>query len=164
MTAHEPYRLRPATEADIEDLLALRRLMCAEMDRGEPAALDVMIGHARDYMRQALPAGQMWAWVVEDEAGRIISNAIAVLRQAAPTVHNHNGREVYIFNVCTYPEHRRRGLARWLVETIMAWARAQDIVMVTLRASEQGRPLYESIGFRQTSEMRLRLEEGSQGQ
>ncbi len=56
------------------------------------------------------------------------------------------------------PEHRRRGIARALVERAIGWVREQGIVEVRLHASDQGRPLYEGIGFRQTNEMRMMLE------
>ena len=159
MEKRYPYCLRPATEADIEDILALRRLMFEEMGRGDPAEMDAMMTNVRAYLRKAMPAGQFRAWVVEDAAGRVVSNGAIVVRQAPPTVHNVTGREVYVMNVCTYAEHRRRGLARWIMDVILEWARGQGINTITLRASEQGRPLYEALGFRPTNEMRLRLDE-----
>jgi GNAT superfamily N-acetyltransferase len=152
------YRIRPATLADADDIVALRRLMFEEMGRGEPAELERMEGDMRAYLARALPAGEFFAWMVEDEAGAVASMGAAVIRQAPPTVHNHTGREAYVMNVCTYPQHRRRGLARWVMQTIIEWARTQGVGAVTLRASSQGRRLYEQMGFEPTTEMKLRLE------
>ena len=57
----------------------------------------------------------------------------------------------------TEPEHRRRGLARWIVETIVGWGREAGLPGVYLHASDEARPLYASLGFEPTSEMRLDL-------
>jgi len=40
---------------------------------------------------------------------------------------------------------------------MIAWCRAQGFAGVTLHASDQGRPLYESLSFEPTTEMRLKL-------
>ena len=57
----------------------------------------------------------------------------------------------------TDPAHRRRGLARRLMETMIAWARAEGHATLYLHASDEGRGLYESLGFAPTNEMRLVL-------
>ena len=53
--------------------------------------------------------------------------------------------------------HRRRGLARRLMETMLEWCRAEGMRFLYLHASDDGRPLYESLGFTPTNEMRLAL-------
>jgi hypothetical protein len=40
------------------------------------------------------------------------------------------------------------------------WCRTQGFMNVTLHASDKGRPLYESLGFEPTNEMRLDLRDG----
>ena len=50
-------------------------------------------------------------------------------------------------NVYVAPDHRKRGLARRLMETIIAWARENKITFLQLSASHEGRALYESLGF-----------------
>jgi GNAT superfamily N-acetyltransferase len=64
------------------------------------------------------------------------------------------GREALVMNVYVAPEFRRRGLARHLMETILEWARGAGIPRMVLHASGEGRPLYESMGFVPTNEMR----------
>jgi GNAT superfamily N-acetyltransferase len=44
-------------------------------------------------------------------------------------------------------------LARALMAAILEWCRAQGIAKVTLHASDEGRPLYQSLGFTATNEM-----------
>jgi hypothetical protein len=42
--------------------------------------------------------------------------------------------------------------------TIMAWAKKQGLRSVNLHASDEGRHLYEKLGFEPTNEMRLRFD------
>jgi hypothetical protein len=48
------------------------------------------------------------------------------------------------------------------MEAIHAWCRAEDITSVRLHASDDGRPLYESLGYVATNEMIVRI--GPEGQ
>ncbi|MBI3742580.1 MAG: GNAT family N-acetyltransferase, partial [Chloroflexi bacterium] len=52
---------------------------------------------------------------------------------------------------------RRKRLARKLTTTILDWCRANNIRTVILHASDDGRALYESLGFKPTNEMRLEI-------
>jgi GNAT superfamily N-acetyltransferase len=49
--------------------------------------------------------------------------------------------------VLTRPEHRRKGFARRLMEDAIAHAERDGIRTLKLDATEEGRPLYESLGF-----------------
>jgi GNAT superfamily N-acetyltransferase len=52
------------------------------------------------------------------------------------------------------PSSRRQGIARALTEAALDWGREAGLVSIVLHASPAGRPLYESIGFVATNEMR----------
>jgi GNAT superfamily N-acetyltransferase len=60
-----------------------------------------------------------------------------------------------IVNVFTEPEWRQRGLAKLLMNTIIAWSREQNLDALVLHASDDGRALYEQLGFIATTEMSL---------
>jgi len=53
----------------------------------------------------------------------------------------------WIGMVLTSNEHRRQGLARKLLEDAMASAEQRGIRTLKLDATDEGRPLYESLGF-----------------
>jgi GNAT superfamily N-acetyltransferase len=55
------------------------------------------------------------------------------------------------------PEARRLGIAKQLLQTMLDWCRHEGFRSVALHASPAGRPLYESLGFQPTNEMRLPL-------
>jgi ribosomal protein S18 acetylase RimI-like enzyme len=63
----------------------------------------------------------------------------------------------YINGVYVKPELRRRGIARSLTLASVAWLRERGCVAVRLRASDAGRPLYASLGFKTGVEMELFL-------
>ena len=62
-----------------------------------------------------------------------------------------------ILNMYVEREHRRKGVARALMETMIRWCRENEFAYVGLHASESGRGLYEKLGFQPTDEMRLEL-------
>jgi GNAT superfamily N-acetyltransferase len=62
-----------------------------------------------------------------------------------------------ILNMYTEKEFRRRGIARQLMLVMMDWVRREGFPKVGLHASDEGRPLYESLGFEVSNEMEIRL-------
>lgn len=64
------------------------------------------------------------------------------------------GKWAHIVDAHPEPQCRRQGLARRLM-TILAWCRDSEVDHVTLGASPQGLSLYESLGFKPTSQMKL---------
>jgi hypothetical protein len=59
-----------------------------------------------------------------------------------------------VVNVYTEPARRHQGVARALMRALMAWSAAKEFDRVVLHASDSGRPLYHSLGFLPTNEMR----------
>jgi GNAT superfamily N-acetyltransferase len=56
--------------------------------------------------------------------------------------------------VYTEKPWRRRGVAALLMRHVLEWARTSEMETLVLHASEDGRPLYERLGFVVTNEMR----------
>jgi GNAT superfamily N-acetyltransferase len=54
-------------------------------------------------------------------------------------------------------EHLRQGVARALLERMIAWCRENELANVGLHASDEGRPLHEKLRFEPATEMRLDL-------
>lgn len=63
-----------------------------------------------------------------------------------------------ILNMYVEKSYRRRGIARALMEKMIDWCRSEGFTQVCLHASNEGRPLYETLGFKPTTELRLDLE------
>jgi GNAT superfamily N-acetyltransferase len=59
------------------------------------------------------------------------------------------GRELaWIGMVLVDPEHRRKGIAKRLMHAALDYLRQTEVETVKLDATQDGRPLYEGIGFR----------------
>jgi len=57
----------------------------------------------------------------------------------------------------TEPEFRRQGLGGKLLKEVLEYSRRNGITYATLHASKSGKSLYESHGFSDTNEMRMKL-------
>lgn len=66
-------------------------------------------------------------------------------------------RNAHVNAVFVRRQYRRRGIARQLMEMAIAWARERECRRVRLRASADGRTLYEGLGFVAGREMELDL-------
>jgi len=68
------------------------------------------------------------------------------------------GTEIaYVNAVYVRPAYRRRGVASRLMELAVEWSRERGCKSVRLRASDDGRFLYEHLGFHAGREMELDL-------
>ena len=104
-----------------------------------------------DQLREAtgLDAAQLrtelarpWArlWVAREDAGEVVAMLVAW----------HVSDELHVLNVATRAEHRRRGAARSLLQTMLAYARGNRIehVLLEVRRSNRGAiELYRALGF-----------------
>lgn len=151
------YPLREAGPADTPVMLRHRREMLTDMGRASDiAALDDMLRRFDPWVRARLADGTYFAWFAEHE-GAAVSGVGMWLRPRHPGLGGPQTETPYILNVYTEPSHRGRGLARQLVTLAVERARALGYTQVELHPSDQGRPIYESMGFKATTEMRLLL-------
>ncbi|MGZ4731138.1 MAG: GNAT family N-acetyltransferase [Terriglobales bacterium] len=148
--------IRQATPDDISALLRHRQGMYEDMGYNDPAALSAMVSTCRPYLAAALANGTLRGWLAC--AGEQIVAGGVVLISPWPS-HPYDGqcRRATILNMYTDPPFRRQGIARRIMQTMIDWCRKEGFVRVDLHASEKGRPLYESLGFEPTNEMRLKL-------
>jgi GNAT superfamily N-acetyltransferase len=103
-----------------------------------------------------LAGGEYFGWLVEN-AGQVVAGGGMILRRLLPRPGSlSGGEEAYILNVYTEPPHRGRGVARMVMQAMLAWCEERGVARVSLHASDAGRPLYESLNFVATNEMRLR--------
>lgn len=87
-------------------------------------------------LEEPVPASNLTAWVIRAED--------AAVAGAWSFLH---ARDCGIFTVGTCPGWRRRGLARSLVEHVMADALSRGARTATLQSTRMGQPLYQSLGF-----------------
>src|SRR6266849_685258 len=155
------YRIRRATAADAGVLARHRAEMFRDMGELPASVYDTLIDAARAYLTQAITDGRYVGWVAELDAGsrEVVGGAGLQLRELLPRPDVARERLVrgpqgLIVNVYTERAWRRKGGADALMRELLQWCRGNGIESVVLHASDDGRPLYEKLGFRPTNEMR----------
>jgi GNAT superfamily N-acetyltransferase len=154
--APDEYILRRATGDDLGVIGRHRRRMFEDMGHSDLAALDAMERATRPFLADGLRDGSYQGFLLES-GGRVVAGGGVALLPFQPQPRDPGSRRAFIINMFTEPEHRRQGLARRLMEAMLAWCRDEGLATVSLHASEEGRPLYASLGFEPTNEMRLTL-------
>ena len=144
-----PYHIRPATLADRATLVHHRVAMFTDM--GLPIVGGAVAERFGRWLDEMMPAGTYHAWVVETADGDVVGGGGLTLLPWPPGPHYVVDRIAFVYNVYTEQDHRRRGLARMVMDTIHTWCRETGITSVVLNASEDGRPLYESMGYSVTT-------------
>jgi GNAT superfamily N-acetyltransferase len=153
--------IRRATVADAAALASHRMSMFRDMGSSRPGIERELHAVAAEHIRDAIETGEYVAWVGHPAGNpdEIIAGAGVQLRRLLPRPSADGagillGPEGIVLNVYVERDWRRRGLARRLMETILEWAPGAGIVRLVLHASDEGRPLYASMGFVPTNEMR----------
>ena len=115
-----------------------------------------------DYLRDALPRGEYLAWVAESSVSppETIGGAGVQLRPMLPRPTSAGngielGPEAIVLNVYVEPAWRRRGVGEALMQSVLTALAERQIRRIVLHASDDGRRLYERLGFEPTNEMRL---------
>lgn len=150
------FTIREATPADIPEILRQRRRMYEDMRYDDAAALDQMTTLTSAYLAEHMPDGSFRAWLASVE-DRVVAGGAVVITPWPAHAYDLECRRATILNVYTDPEYRRRGIARRLMQTMIDWCKREGLARVTLHASDDGRHLYESLGFEDSNEMSLKL-------
>lgn len=135
-----------ATAADADELIRLRLAYLAddfgELSDEQVAALPAeLVRYFERHLERDLLV------FAAREGGIIVACAWLLLVEKPPSPRFPHGRTGVLFNVYTMPEHRRRGLARRVMERLLEEARAMALDVVELHATDDGYPLYLSLGF-----------------
>jgi GNAT superfamily N-acetyltransferase len=148
---------RAATLDDADALARLRYEMEVERYTGG-AGLDreTFLAAHREVTRDQMARDGLRAWLAEAD-GAPIACVILMWWQMHPNAQQLTRRRGLVTGVYTRPEYRRQGIARRLMEQLIAHAREQGITRLMLWASEMGRPVYEELGFTPSRAMELNL-------
>jgi GNAT superfamily N-acetyltransferase len=148
---------RPATlnRSDLEAIVHHRRAMFFDMGYRDEFALEAMSMRFRPWLRQKMEAAEYLAWFAIAPDCSIAAGLGLWLMDWPPHMVGAGPWRGNILNVYTEPAHRRRGMARALMQIALDWCAANQVGAVILHSSPEGRALYESFGFAPTNEMRV---------
>lgn len=131
--------------------------MFVEMGRPDDAGMQAMIDAFVPWVRERLADGRYLGWLVED-GGQVVGGGGMLLMDFAPHWRDPQPLRAYLLNFYVLPDARGKGVAYGLLKTALAEARRRNIKVVTLHASQFGRPLYERNGFEASNEMMLMMD------
>ncbi|MHA6484247.1 GNAT family N-acetyltransferase [Paenibacillus sp. strain BS8-2] len=140
---------------DIPSIVNLKYKMFEETGMAQRLLPDFHTIVEEDY-RELYLAKTAQHFVVENN-GRIIACAGAFIKDDAPYRYLKLRSYGFIADVYVEPEFRRQGIARTLTNATLDWFTERNIRLFRLVASDQARPIYESIGFTATKEMGMFL-------
>ena len=138
------------TDANDIDMLMDVRLSMLRIVNDLPADYifdDELVVSSRRYF---LEGDQTTVVAVND--GRCVACASMSYIEIMPTFSHPSGKRAHLMNVYTEEQYRRRGIAKHLVNMLIGDARAHGATEISLDATESGRPLYESVGFKASEE------------
>lgn len=153
----EPFLIRAGTLADAETVVAHRRAMFLDMGYPDDDGMRAMLERFRPWLLAKMQAEEYLAWFAVDQNDAVAAGLGMWLMDWPPHLLGPGRWRPNILNVYTRPDRRRQGLARKLVEHALAWCGAHELSTVILHASDAGRPLYQSMGFQASTEMRMIL-------
>jgi GNAT superfamily N-acetyltransferase len=156
------FAVRQAEAIDIPLLAHHRVAMFRDMGQLASRQEGPLERATASYLRDALACGEYLAWVAEDKGTppSIIGGAGVQLRRILPRPGTDAddlelGPEAIVLNVYVEPGWRRRGVAEALMRAVLDALAVRGIRRIVLHASDDGRRLYERLGFVPTNEMRL---------
>ena len=108
---------------------------------------DDFIARTADYLKNG---NQTTLLAMDDE--QVAGCATICYTTWLPSLGHPSGHRAHLMNVYTAPGYRRQGVAKMLVTALMDEAKQRGVTEISLDATEAGRPLYESLGFRPNDE------------
>lgn len=140
--------IREGTAADLDQLTRIRLEFLAERT-GTPHedVVAQLTDPTRAYFAGRFAADRLWCWFAEDAEG--CAGAVAfVVNDIPPRPGELRTSEAHVLNMYVVPTQRRAGIGRRLMEAGIAASAALGVRLVVLHATDDGRPLYERLGFR----------------
>ena len=153
------FSFRLATLDDIQKLVELRIKFIKEVRIDAPTdGLDEYREVMSNYLKKEMSSGNFIAWLAITN-NEIIATSGLITIQRQPQLWNMSGQEVYIMNMYTKPEWRRKGIGTAILEKLIDEARNRGVEAIKLHATPMGKALYEKRGFKMAHpEMYLYIE------
>ena len=140
---------RIATAGDIDLMMSSRLEMLHVVNdlSDDYEFSDELIDYSRDYF---LNGDQTTVLALDGQA--VIGCASMSYMTIMPTFSHPTGKRAHLMNVYTRSEYRRQGIARKMVEMLIEKTWEKGATEISLDATAMGRPLYESMGFTDSTE------------
>jgi GNAT superfamily N-acetyltransferase len=157
------FVVRRATLGDAAPIARHRAEMFRDMGQLPGHLYSELVEQTIRYLEEALPAEEYVGWLASSttDARTVVGGAGVQVRRTLPHPLRGEsgeriavGRQAIVLNVFTERNWRRQGVAALMMRHAMEWARCANVDTLVLHASQDGRALYERLGFIPTTEMR----------
>lgn len=141
---------------ELEEIKSLDRLMDWRIEVIEHV-FDVnpdpsLIEANKNYYRRHIADGSHLAFVAS-EGGKEIGCGSICLTEELPSPDNPSGKCSYLMNIYVREEFRNQGVAHSIVRLLIEKSKEMDCGKIYLETTSEGRPVYESLGFRDMQDM-----------
>ena len=141
--------IRITTKGNIDELMSSRLEMLKVVNNlpEDYEYSDEMINESRDYF---LNGDHLTVLAMDNDV--VIGCASMSFIRVMPTFEHPTGKRARLMNVYTRSEYRRQGIARKMIELLIRKTWEKGATVISLDATTLGRPLYEKIGFTDSTE------------
>lgn len=146
------FTTRAATVEDAPIIRHHRHRMFVDAGRQDSQQLKNMSERFEAWVKDMISQDKYYGWLTMD-GDKVVAGAGLLILDWPPHPLDPGSHRGYLLNVYVEPAYRRKRLGSQLVERALAEARQKNIRVVALHSTEEGRPMYESNGFRRTDEM-----------
>jgi predicted GNAT family acetyltransferase len=140
-------------KATLDDIPALIRLRIDFLTDGRSLSHDEeseIKSQLEKYFAKHIPA-KTFVGIFAETDGQIVSAAYLAVAEKPANTSFLTGITGTILNVYTYPDYRKKGIATKVIAKIIEEARHIGISHIDLKATPEGKHLYEKMGFSQSS-------------
>lgn len=143
---------RALAPPDLDMICTHRENMFLEAG-GDPASLKIMTEHFRPWLQPRLADGRYYGFALLDADRPIAAIGLMSIDWPPHPSHPTDDQRGYVLNVFVEPSHRRRGLASALMQLADVEFKRRGLSFCILHATQVGKPVYERLGWKGTSEM-----------
>ena len=152
------FKISKAGRGDVDLLLAHRQKMWLgihpELEKEVKGSEEM----TRDWIKRRLSEGRLVGFIAKTSEGKVAGSGCIWIREEQPRPTSAHLEVPYLMSMYTVKTFRRRGVGKLIVKRAIKWSRERGYEGIVLHASNEGRPLYEGLGFEPANEMKLKLQ------
>lgn len=119
--------------------------------------VDLFRRKTRQYIEEHINSDDLIIYIALDKGERVSSCMLCIF-ETIPFPSSLNGKAGELLNVYTKQKYQRQGHSKKLIKLLMDEARKKEVSKIILEYSDEGYPLYKSLGFKEIDrQMEYRL-------
>lgn len=134
----------------LPELMAWRKEVICHVFGEEPSE-DLLAQNSEYYLRHI--ADDSHYALIASVDGEDCGCGSICLTDELPSPDNPSGHCAYLMNIYVRDAFRQHGVAHKIVEALIAEAKRRDCGKIYLEATDDGKPVYASIGFKDMPDM-----------